>query len=66
MHFKKLLCCTKSYSENHRADGECGLKTQHSVIFSGTQFLKSEMRDFPDGPVVKTSYVQCRGHKFSP
>ena len=24
------------------------------------------LRDFPDGPVVKTLHFQCRGHRFIP
>ena len=29
-------------------------------------YIQNRDRDFPRGPVVKTSCFKCRGHKFGP
>ena len=41
----------------------------HSIGVIGESFRVDEKWyhwDFPGGPVVKTPYFQCRGHKFNP
>ena len=43
----------------HVHDLGCKLNTIHRV-------KKSDLRDFPGGPVVKTPSFQCRGCGFGP
>ena len=36
------------------------------ILSSPALTIKSQNRDFPGGPVVRTLYFHCREHKFSP
>ena len=40
--------------------------TCHNINEPENIMLKREARDFPDGPVAKTSHSQCRGPEFEP
>ena len=36
------------------------------MILISPATIKSQKRDFPGGPVVRTLYFHCREHRFSP
>ena len=48
------LCFTLNYSINLK------------LLFEKKSILKHSLKEFPDGPVVRTLHLLCRKHGFSP